>query len=266
MIRMTDRAQNRVDEYLGRVRRALSGHSEVDADEVLADVRIHLEEALRERPEPIGEDDVADVLDRLGSPGRWAPAEDLGGWRGLLGRILRGPDDWRLAYLCFGLTIVGLLAAPIGGVLLLIPAFVLARGALALADERDQPLGTQRWLVYPVLILVYLPLGLELLLWPISVAIPVFATGGLVDWLQGTWDIAYPPPGTSEHWLRSVAWTAVTTGAWWSVIGGVAAVRPAWVRGLFRPFAEGFRRSHAWGPVLIGVIASLAGIAVLAIS
>lgn len=29
--------------------------------------------------------------------------------------LARGPEEWRLAYLCFGLTIVGALAAPLGG-------------------------------------------------------------------------------------------------------------------------------------------------------
>lgn len=266
MIRMTDRAEDRVNAYLGKVRRALAGHPGVDADEVVADVRSHLGEALRERPEPVGEDDVATVLDRLGTPGRWAPADELGGWRGALARIRRGPDDWRLAYLCFGLTLVALIATPFGGLLLLVPAFVLARGALALAEERDQRLGAQRWLVFPALAAVYLVLGLLLLLSPIGASSAVFSPGGLVDWLQGMWDIGFPPHGTPDHWTHSAAWTAVATGAWWSVLGGVAAVRPAWVRGLFRPFADGFRRSHAWGPVLIGVFASLAGISVLALS
>lgn len=266
MIRLTDRGQERLDEYLARVRRALSGHPEIDHEEVVADVRSHIEEAIRERPAPVGEDDVTAVLDRLGSPGRWAPIEERRGWRGTLARIRRGPDDWRLAYLCFGLTVVALIAAPFGGLLLLIPAFVLARGTLALAEERDQTLQAQRWLVYPALVAAYLPLAILLLLWPVLASSAVFSPGGLVDWMQGMWSIPFPPHGSPEHWTHAAAWTAVATGAWWSVVGGVAAVRPTWVRRLFLPFAGGFRRSHAWGPVLIGVLASLAGIALLAFS
>lgn len=266
MIRLTDRGQERLDEYLGRVRRALSGYAEVDPDEVMADVRSHVEEALRERPAPVGEDDVSAVLERLGSPGRWAPAEERRGWRGALARVRRGPDDWRLAYLCFGLTVVGVIATPFGGLLLLFPAFVLARGTLALGEERDQPLHAQRWLVYPALFAIYAPLAAVILLWPMLGSSAVFSPGGLVDWLQGMWRFPFPPHGTPEHWTHAMAWTAVATGAWWSVAGGIAAVRPAWVRRLFLPFADGFRRSHAWAPVLIGVLASLAGIAVLAFS
>lgn len=265
MIRMTDLATERVETYLDRVRRALAGRREVDADEVVADVRFHIEEALRERPDPVGEDDVAAVLDRLGSPGRWGPGEDVGGWRGTLARIRRGPDDWRLAYLCVGLTAVAVLAAPFGGLLLLLPAFVLARGTLALAEEREQPLGAQRWLVYPALVAVYLPLAALLLLLPVLASPAVFSPGGLIDWLGGMWDIPFPAHGTPEHWTRSAAWTAVATGAWWSVLGGIAAVRPAWIRRLFLPFAERLRRSHAWWPVLVGVLASLAGITLLAV-
>jgi hypothetical protein len=266
MIRMTDRAQDRVDEYLDRVRRALSGHPAVDPDEVVADVRSHIEESLRERPAPVGEDELTEVLDQLGSPGRWAPAEELEGWQGALARIRRGPDDWRLAYLCLGLTVLAVIAAPFGGLLLLIPAFVLARGTFAIADERDQPLGPKRWLVYPALVAVYMPLALVMLLWPVLVSGAVFSPGGFMDWMQGMWDIPFPSHGSTEHWTSSVAWTAVATGAWWSVAGGIAAIRPTWVRRLFLPFAGAFRRPHAWGPVLIGVLASLAGITVLALS
>ena len=266
MIRLTDRGQERLDAYLGRVRRVLSGHAEVDPDEVVADVRSHVEEALRERPLPVGEDDVEAVLDRLGSPGRWVPAGERRGWRGALERIRRGPDDWRLAYLCFGLTVVAVLAAPFGGLLLLLPAFVLARGTLTLAEEREQLPAAHRWLVYPTLIAVYVPLAALILLWPVLGSPAVFSPGGIVDWLQQTRGISFPAHGTPEHWIHSAAWTAVATGAWWSVAGSVAAIRPRWVRRLFAPFAGGFRRSHAWAPVLIGVLASLAGIAVLAFS
>lgn len=266
MIRMTDRARERADEYVERVRRTLSAHPDVDADEVAADVRAHLQEALADRPEPVGEDDVVEVLDRLGAPGRWTPVEEVGGWRGVVARIRRGPDDWRLAYVCFGLTFVGILTTPFGGFLLLVPAFVLARGALALSDERDERMSAQRWLVYPALIVVYLIGLLVLVAWPIGASVPVFATGGLVEFLQGSYGIAYPDPGTPAHWTRSMGWTITATGAWWIVLGGVAAVRPRGVRTLFRPFADGFRRSHAWGPVLAGLVVSMAGIFVLALS
>ncbi len=266
MIQMTDRARERVEEYVGRVRRALSGQPDVDADEVAADVRAHVGESLAGRPEPVGEDDVLEVLDRLGAPGRWAPATDAAGWRGVLARIRRGPDDWRLAYLCFGLTLVGFLTTPFGGFLLLIPAFVLARGALALSDERGDRIGAERWLVYPALVVVYVVGLAALVAWPVAASMPMFATGGLVEFLQRSYDITYPAPGTPAHWARSVSWTIMATGAWWVVLGGIAAVRPRAVRALFRPFADRFRRSHAWGPVLVGVAISIAGTVALVLS
>jgi hypothetical protein len=266
MIRTTDRARERVDAYLAQVRRTLSAHPDVDADEVVADVRSHIDEAIAGLEDPVGEDEVQRILDRLGAPLRWTPAEEIGGWRGILTRIRGGPDDWRLAYLCFGLTVVGLVTAPFGGLLLLFPAFVLARGALALAAERGEGLPAQRWLLYPALVLVYLAILLLLFSVPIAASMPVFATGGLIEFLQRTYDIAHPPPGAALHWVRSVGWTLVATGAWWSMIGGAAAARPTWVRALFRPFADRFRRSRAWGPILAGAVVSLAGILVLALS
>lgn len=267
MIRMTDRASERVDEYVSRVRRALAPHPDVDADEVADDVRAHVVEALRDRPEPVGEDDVAGVLDRLGSPGRWAPAEDLGGWRGVMARIRRGPDDWRLAYVCFAVSVLAFVTIPLGvGILLMIPAFVLARGAVALAEERGESLGAQRWLVYPALIFVYVWLALALLTAPIALSPVVFATGGLIDFLGRSYDFAYPEPGTSEHWLTSAAWVVTALGAWWSALGGIAATRPGWVRSLFRPFADRFRRGRAWIAVLIGILVALVGVVTLVLA
>ncbi|MDX1624161.1 MAG: hypothetical protein R3199_09280 [Gemmatimonadota bacterium] len=259
MIRMTDQARERVDGYVANVRRALRPHPEVDADEVASDVRAHIEEALRGSDEPAREDEVIAVLDRLGSPGRWVPEEELGGLHGIIARIRRGPDDWRLAYLCLGLTVLGILAAPVGGALLLLPAFVLARGALTVADERGEPMHAQRWLVYPALVLVYVPVSLVLLLLPVALSPAMFATGGLVEYL----DRSYPAPGTPGHFVTSVGWTVVATGAWWAVLGGIAAVRPGLVRTLLRPFADRFRRAAAWIPVLVGVAVSVAGIVVI---
>lgn len=264
MIRMTDRARERLEEYLSLVRRALAPRAGVDADEVARDVRAHVEEALRDHPEPIGEDAVAGVLERLGSPGRWGPPEEAGGWRGALARIRTGPDDWRLAWLCFGLTALGFATLPLGvGALLVLPPFVLARGVVALADERGEPLGAKRWLTYPVLLLVYGLLGLALLAMPIAISPALFARGGLVDFLVGTFGLSYPAHGTSAHWVRSAAWTATGLGAWWLAFAGIAAARPRWVRAVFRPFGSGFTRRRAWSSLLLGFVLALLGTAAL---
>jgi hypothetical protein len=120
--------------------------------------------------------------------------------------------------------------------------------------------------VYPALVAVYLPLAIVILLWPVLISGAVFSPGGLMDWIQQMWETPFPAHGSPAHWIHAVGWTAIVTGVWWSVVGGIAAIRPTWARRLFVPFAGGFRRPHAWGPVLIGVLASLAGITVLAVS
>lgn len=266
MIRMTDRAEERVEAYVGRVRSALAFHSDIDADEVARDVRDHVEEALRDRPEPVGEDDVAAVLDRLGSPGRWAPAGEVRGWRGVLERIRGGPGDWRLAYLCLAVTVLGLATVPIGvGILLLLPAFVLARAVVELSEERGETLGARRWLVYPALHVVYAALALLLFAAPAGLWASVFSPGGLVDSFGGG-PGTYPEPGTPAYLRWSVGWTLAAQGAWWCALGGIAAARPGWVRAAFRPFADGFRRARAWVPVLLGVLVSLAGVALLVLA
>lgn len=267
MIRMTDRAQERVDAYVGRVRRALAAHPDVDAEEVAGDVRAHVEEALREVPDPVGEDDVIVVLDRLGSPGRWAPTGEVGGWRRVVGRVRSGPDDWRLAYLCIALTGVAILTVPFGvGVLLLLPAFVLARGVVALSEERGEPLGAQRWLVLPALIVVYAGVGVTVLGLPVLVSPIVFSTGGAIEFLSRRYDTGYPAPGTPEHFVRSLGWVVTALGAWWAALGGLAVARPGAVRAALRPLADRFRPAHARIPMLLGVALALLGTVLLVLA
>lgn len=262
MTRMTDPARERLETYLDRVRRSLSACHGVDADEVAADVGAHVDDALEGASEPVSLERLEAVLADLGAPGRWVPPEEQGAIRRVVARLREGPDDWRLAYLCLGLTVLGILAAPIGGILLLIPAFVLARGSLSLAADRAEPVSAQRWLVYPALLLVYAVLLLVLLAAPIPLSPAVFATGGLVEFLG----VGYPEPGTSAHWRASVGWTALGTGVWWSAWGGLAAARPAVVRAALRPFADRFRRRHAWWLILPGLVAAVAGLVLITLS
>src|SRR5205823_4793560 len=102
------------------------------------DVRGHIEAELAGQPEPIGAGSLRAVLDRLGSPGTWVPAEELPGWRRVLGRLRSGPEDWRLAYLTLAGSILGPLLFLSGPFLwplepiLMITSFLMARATLAL--------------------------------------------------------------------------------------------------------------------------------------
>ena len=184
----TAEATARLDRYLVEVRAALRGVPGVSADEVEADIRDHVATALRPAAAPVALDRLEPVLEALGPPSGWRPAgAGAGGsdWRAALaalrrwlagvgGVLYRGPEDWRLAYLCLALTA---LAVPTVGVILL-PAYLLGRAAIELAHERGQSLGARRWLVYPAVVAVSLPALLAVLLLPLAIA-PIVLTASV---------------------------------------------------------------------------------------
>jgi hypothetical protein len=120
------------------------------ADEVERDIRGHIEAELAESPTPITDARLRSVLDRLGSPSQWVPADELPLWHKLIVRLKFGPEDWRLAYLTFALFLASLVLGPIG-LVFFVASIPLARATLALLDQEDEPVGARRWLVYPPL-------------------------------------------------------------------------------------------------------------------
>ena len=177
----TAEATARLDRYLVEVRDALRGVPGVSADEVEADIRDHVATALLPAAAPVALDRLEPVLEALGPPAGWRPAgaAAAGGfdWRAALaafrrrlatagGVLYRGPEDWRLAYLCLLFTA---LAVPTFGVCLVI-AYLLGRAAIEVAHERGQSLGARRWLVYPAVVAVSLPALLAVLVLPLAVA------------------------------------------------------------------------------------------------
>ena len=178
----TAEATARLESYLLRVRLALRGVPGVSADEVEADIRDHVATALHAVAAPVPLDRLEPVLEALGPPSGWRPAGAAAGgfdWRAALaalrrrlsgvgGVLYRGPEDWRLAYLCLAFTA---LAVPTFGFGLLI-AYLLGRAAAALSHERGEALGARRWLVYPALVAVNLPALVATLFWPL-VIVPI---------------------------------------------------------------------------------------------
>jgi hypothetical protein len=118
-----------------RVKSALQAHPSVDADEVERDIRGHIEAELAESPTPITDARLRSVLDRLGSPSQWVPADELPLWHKLIGRLKFGPEDWRLAYLTFALFLASLVLGPIG-LVFFVATIPLARATLALLDQK----------------------------------------------------------------------------------------------------------------------------------
>ena len=179
----TAEATARLEGYLLRVRLALRGVPGVSADEVEADIRDHVATALHAVAAPVPLDRLEPVLEALGPPSGWRPAGAAAGgpdWRAALaalrrrlagvgGVLYRGPEDWRLAYLCLAFTA---LAVPTFGLGLLI-AYLLGRAAAELTRERGETLSARRWLVYPALVAVSLPALVATLLWPLAIALVI---------------------------------------------------------------------------------------------
>ena len=247
----TDDAESDLGRYLERVKAALRGHPSVDADEVECDIRGHIEAELADAETPVTASRLRSVLDRLGSPTQWVPAEELPAWRRFMLTLYSGPGDWRGAYATFGLLVLGPILGPIG------PPFafasiVVARATLAVLRERDEPVGARAWLIYPSLLFFYAGLIVAVLVMPIGLAGAVSEQAGNAT--VSTW---VPEP----FWAGLVSATALATGVWWTAIGLLCGRFTAAVQFVFRPFADQFARRHARRIVLAGVaIAALGGV------
>lgn len=252
MIELTPDARKRFDDYLQRTRSALRGTRAIEATEVEQNVIEHVELALAGVPGPVGTDALRPVLEQLGPPERWLPDEELPVWRRVIGRLMTGPEDWRLAYLSFGLTALMIITLPIGGFLLFPVAFVLSRACVELLRERGEPLGAKAWLVLP----------------PIVLALLLFVGGALVLGVAG------PAAFASEQGLRELGLHSVnrahrmqmfigfmiaTSGVWWVVLAGLFAVLFTPMRALFRPTLDRLERWHLGVFAVTGVIVAAIG-------
>lgn len=257
-------AEQALESYLRRVRLSLRGTS-VDAEEVERDVREHIEQALAspEGAVPVGavpKEELQKVLERLGSPSQWVPEEEVPWWRRALLQWQVGSEDWRLAYLCFGLTVLGLVTTPIGGPLLWIPAYLLGRAARSLAAERGEALGAKRWLIYPPMVLVSLSIAAVLLLGPMM---PLAVWGiqeGFADrFVQGA-------AGNLESLAVGLArggMVAMAIGLWWLILAPLSAWTIGPLRALVAPLLDRYERRHAWWLALAGLVVAAVGATLL---
>jgi hypothetical protein len=208
----------------------------VDADEVERDIRAHIDAELAASPTPVTQIRLRAVLDQLGSPSQWVPIEDVPVWRTALIRLRSGPDDWRLAYgTCFLFVAAPLVGGAVGAVLFLI-SILLARAALELLAEADEPVGARRWLLYPPLVAIYIGLAATVLLTP-----PALVASLADPTVRGEASGWFPEP----FWASMLVLGGAVAGAWWMSLG-LALIR--WHRAVpatFRPFADWFERRHA---------------------
>jgi hypothetical protein len=251
---LTPEAQRTLDRYLQAVRLTTRGTG-LPAAEVEADVREHIASALESEAAPVDDPALARVLERLGPPGVWVPDEEVSAWRRTVRRLAQGPEDWRLAYVCFGLMALGAVTAPFGGLVLMIPAYFLARAARALAREQGTELGARRWLIDPALWSFALPFALLLLTGPVP---PLLVWGISEDGflrLAGVSGRGDTPRSIGVY----AAMTAMAFGAWWMLIAAVGAATLEALRQLLLPLAEGLRRRHLATLGLAGMVCLAAG-------
>ena len=240
MMTLSEGAKRNLEDYLRQARMYLRGSKSVDADEVEQNVAEHIETELEGVPEPVSRDDLVAVLKRLGSPQQWVPAEELAWWRRIILRLRSGPEDWRLAYLSFGLLVLGCIL-PWTFPVLVITSFIVSRAALSETDNA-QELKAQKWFLYPPLIVVYLFALLVLLMWPLIVFLPVAeAYERRFSRLQD--DFGY--------WFVAISAIVAGLGLWWSILAGIFLKFRRIVKVLFRPFADGFKSS--WALLLLAI-------------
>ncbi len=256
----TEDAQSDLERYLGRVNSALRPHPSVDADDVEREIRGHIEAELEGASAPVTAERLRGVLDRLGSPGDWVPTDELPAWRKLLLQLSSGREDWRLAYLTLGL----FLGCPLLGSaapLAFFASILIARAGAALIEERSEPVGARKWLLYPPLVFIYVALAI------VAVILPPVLLGGLAadpelpPELHATRDFLFgwlPAP----YWLGATLLVTLAAGTWWLGLGlALARFRRA-VRWVFWPFADWFERRHGLRIALVGLTtAVVSGIA-----
>lgn len=266
MNELTPSARQRLDDYLRRLRQSLREASPAEADDVEQSVREHIEVALAHVPAPVGGEQVAEVLDRLGAPDGWLPADDRErtlferSVQQVRERLRSGPEEWRLAYLTFGLFVAALLLMPLGiGFLVMIASFFASRAYSDVIESKQETAGARRWLVYP-------PIGFFLAiataLFVIGPAGPVLGWGmGNGGFLRLLEQSGLRAPYQEAQFVAGAA--AATLGTWWILASLLAMVFLPVIGFIFKPLLNRVRRTHFLGLTVVGVVTLALGFILL---
>lgn len=236
-MKLTEGARRLWEGYAADVRRSLAGRDDIDADDVVAGVREHVEAELGARGAGgTTAEELSDVLDRLGPPGDWVDAGDAASPSVPVGTRPGAADDlaarrWlSLAALVF--TVVGaalVLGSPWWGPGwgALVLAAVLARVALegssgAGAERTISPAGPLRRLTEVVWWTAVLAAAVLLLLGPAAVTWGAAQTGGALEPVLSGGGTGVPRP--DGYWRAAGLVMAGGTGLWWLVLSAVAGL------------------------------------------
>jgi hypothetical protein len=237
-IELTSDAKLRFEQYLQRMRESMRGRPVAETAEVEQNVREHVEVALTEAPAPVGTERLAAVLEQLGPPEQWLPEEERPAWRRTMDRLMRGPEDWRLPYLSVGLMVLMLFTLPMGGFLLLLPAFLVSRAWVAVIEERGETLDARRWLVLPPIVIAFVSL-----LFLTVIGVVVLAGAAAVE--HDLRSIGIPEPGTSAEAIFGFSgYILSAAGVWWLVLSLILVWLLEPIRNLFSPILTKVRRRH----------------------
>lgn len=259
MKELTISARECLDVYLQKVRARLSGAKTLDSTEIERDIYEHIERELDQAAEPVDRATVESVLERLGAPQQWVPDEELSWWRKIIVRMQSGPDDWRLAYICFALFAFGFILFPLWLVFFLPLSVYIARSTLHVAGG-PEALGPQRKLIYPPLVLFYSAIGLLVLLWPL------FPLCALADELEremvGSFVIKSNTVLTQVtlYWLTSSSCIVASMGLWCILLGTFLLVKRKLAEKLIYPFGSVLSKKRLQTLVLRGFAILMLGI------
>lgn len=257
MVEFNEGAKLCLEEYLKKIKEYLRHSKTINVEEVTQNIIDHIEEELGHTSAPVSVDELNAVLEKLGSPERWISEDDLPLWRKVLMRLHFGPEDWRLSYFSFVLLIISLCLLPQhrfdlavlvmfpvvamhNGIsfVLFIASFILARAVIRIHSLQNQQIVAQKWLVYPTLILMYLPLTIVLLLWPIPPLVLV-ASDGLEQWpaAYNIWiNITNTTNGGVKYTLIWIGLITFIASIWWIILSFLFFKKSLFFKKIFFPF------------------------------
>ena len=277
MLQLTQTAQRRLQDYLADLRQTLEGYRTIDAAEIERDVLEHIETSLTDAPPPVDAPALGAVLTQLGRPEQWVPADEvprlrtrarrvlLRGRDGAIGwaqRVWGGPEYYRLAYLTLTTLALAIACFPVRdgegiAVASLLASFCCARATLTAAA--DQLPAAQKWLVYPTLLAVYVPV-LAILVAGAFVA-PVVLALMIEEESRKHLNAAWLDPWSQlPMWVPVLYFTPLIAGFWFFCAGLVGWRMPGLVRGAFFPFANRFTGRRGFWIALLALLILVASL------